>query len=331
MIPGAMPRRTFLVTATLLLATVRPAPAQEPRGPRIGILAPRTPADGAPFVDAFVQELRGLGWEHGKNVVLDIRWAHGHADRLPALAADLVRRKVDVILAASTQTAVVASNATSTIPIVVATLTEPERLGFAATLSRPARNVTGLTYAVGFGTIGKQLELIKELRPKVSRVAVLKNPANPAHALAVESLEDTARSLRVQLRMLDASRPEELDAAFATMARDGTEAVVVVADSLYGFHRVRLQALAARARLPVAYGTREHAEAGGLLSYGVDVRDNFRRCASYVDKILKGAKPADLPIEQPTKFELVLNLKTAKALGLVVPPSLLARADETIE
>ena len=331
MIPGAMHRRAFLVTATLLVATFVPAPAQEPRGPRIGILAPRTPTDGAPFVDAFVRALRDLGWENGKNVVIDIRWAHGHLDRLPGLATELVGRKVDVILAASTTTAVAASKATSTIPIVVATMTEPERLGLAATLSRPARNITGVTYAVGLGTIGKQLELIKELRPKVSRVAVLKNPASPAHVLAVEALEDIARSLRIQLRILGASRPEELDAAFAAMARDGTEAVVVIADSLFGFHRARLQALAARARLPVAYGMREHAEAGGLLSYGVDVRDNFRRCASYVDKILKGAKPADLPIEQPTKFELVLNLKTAKALGLVIPPSLLARADEMIE
>jgi putative ABC transport system substrate-binding protein len=319
-----------MVAATLLVATALPAPAQEPRGPRIGVLAPRTPADGAPFIDAFLQALHDLGWEHGKNVVIDIRWAHGRQERLPALAAELVRRKVDIILAATTTVAVAASKATSAIPIVVAVMTEPERLGFAATLSRPARNITGVTYGVGLGTIGKQLELIKELRPKVSRVAVLKNPANPVHALSVKTLEDTARSLRVQLRIFDVSRSEDLDTAFAAM-RDNAEAVVVVADSLFGFHRARLQDLAARARLPVAYGTREHAEAGGLLSYGADVRDNFRRCASYVDKILKGAKPADLPIEQPTKFELLINLKTAKALGIVIPPSLLARADQLIE
>jgi len=197
--------------------------------------------------------------------------------------------------------------------------------------SRPGGNVTGLSFSVGTDIVGKWLELLKETVPKVRRVAVLSNPANPSHALAIENVIVAARAVGVQLQLLEAGGPNEFDNAFAVMARDRAEALLVVLDPFFGFHRARLSHLAAKSRLPAMYGSREYPEVGGLMSYGADFRHNFRRSATYVDKILKGAKPADLPIEQPTKFELVINLKTAKVLGLTIPPLLLLRADQVIE
>ena len=208
---------------------------------------------------------------------------------------------------------------------------DPEGLGLVASLARPGGNVTGLSYGVGLGTLGKGLELLKETVPHIGRVAVLSNPANPAHALAIRNLKVAARSVKVQLQLVEAQSPNEIDSAFAAMARERAEALVVLPDPVLGLHRTRVQDLAARSRLPTMYGLREYPEAGGLMSYGPDPRHNFWRSATYVDKILKGAKPADLPIEQPTKFELVINLKTAKTLGLRIPQSLLLRADQVIE
>ena len=203
--------------------------------------------------------------------------------------------------------------------------------GLVASLAHPGGNVTGLSYSVGMDTVGKGLELLKETVRKLRRVAVLSNPTNPSQARAVVDVKVAARSAGIHLQLLEARGPDEFDGLFAAMVRDRAEALLVVPDPFFVFHRARLGELAAKSRLPAMYGLREHPEAGGLMSYGVDTRDNFRRSATYVDKILKGAKPGDLPVAQPTKFELVINLKTAKALGLRIPPSLLLRADQVIE
>ena len=322
-------RRTFLArTGAVLLAAPFAAEAQgPPKVPRVGYLGPRTRGDSAPYLDAFLLGLQEIGWVEGKDIFIEYRWAEGRPERLPDLAAELVRLKVDVILAGPTSAAVAAKKATSTIPIVTTSAGDPG-IGLVASLSRPGGNVTGLSFSVDMATFGKGLELLKETVPKVRRVAILSNPANQAHALALK--EVAARSAGVHLQLLEARGPNEFDGAFAAMARERVGALLVMADSTFGFHRARLRDLAAKGRLPTMYGLREHTEAGGLMSYGADARDNFRRAATYVDKILKGAKPGDLPIEQPTKFELVINLKTAKTLGLTIPPSVLGRADEVI-
>jgi putative ABC transport system substrate-binding protein len=267
----------------------------------------------------------------GQNIAIEYRFAEGRLERLPELAVELVRLKVDVILATSSPPALAAKNATRTIPIVMATSADPVGLGLVASLAWPGGNVTGLSFSVGLDVAGKELELLKETVPNVRRVAVLSNSGNPGNALALENVKTRARSLGVQLQILEARGPNELESAFKAMARERAEAFLVIPDSVFGFHRDRIQELAAKNRLPAMYGLREHTEAGGLMSYAVDLRDSLRRSATYVDKILKGAKPADLPIEQPTKYELIINLKTAKALGLTIPPSVLARADEVIE
>ena len=305
--------------------------AQEPgKAPRVGFLGPRSRTDGQPFVAAFLQGLRELGWVEGQNIVIEYRFAEGRLERLPDLAAELVRLKVDAILATSTPPAVAAKNATRTIPIVMATSADPVGSGLVASLARPGGNVTGLSFSVGLDVVGKELELLKETVPNVRRVAVLSNPGNPGNVLALGTVKTTARSLGVQLQILEARGPNEFEAAFAEMARERAGALLVMPDAVFGFHRVPLQDLVAKSRLPAMYGLREHTEAGGLMSFAVDLRDGLRRSATYVDKILKGARPADLPIEQPTKFELVINLKTAKALGLTIPPSVLVRAAEVI-
>jgi putative ABC transport system substrate-binding protein len=284
-----------------------------------------------PASTRFRQGLRELGWVEGQNTVIDYRYAEGRFDRLPGLAAELVRLKVDIIVAAPTPAAAAAKKATGTIPIVMIAVGDPVGLGLIASLARPGGNVTGLSFSVGPEILGKQLELLKETVPKLRRVAILSNPANPVQPGQIREVNVAARSLGVQLQFLEARGPNEFDGAFAAMAKERVGALLVLADSMLIAHRTRLADLAARSRLPAAYGTREDVEAGGLMSYGPSLRDLFRRGATFVDKILKGAKPADLPVEQPTKFELVINLKTAKALGLTIPPSLLGRADEIIQ
>jgi putative ABC transport system substrate-binding protein len=298
---------------------------------RIGYLSNST-ADSLPhLLEAFRQGLRDLGWVEGHNLVIDYRFAEGRFERLPELAAELVRIKVDVIVAAASAAAVAAKNATDTIPIVMVSAGDPVGLGLIASLSHPGGNVTGLSYSAGLGTITKGLELIRETLPAVRKVAVLFNPANPAQALAIKDLKTAAVPLGMQLQPLEARGPDAFDGAFAAMAKERVGALLVVAEGTFIRHRAQLADLAAKNRLPTIHGTRENVEAGGLIHYGPDLRDQSRRGAAYVDKILKGAKPADVPVEQPTKFELVINLKTAKTLGLTVPPTLLARADEVIE
>jgi len=326
-------RRAFLAgTGAVLLAAPLAAEAQQAgKVPRIGFLGTRSPSDTSPHLDAFRQGLRELGWVEGQNIVIDYRFAEGKFDRLPDLAAELVRLKVDIIVAQPTPAAVAAQNATKTIPIVMISVGDPVGLGLIASLARPGGNATGLSYSVGLEIFGKGLELLKETVPKVRRVAILSNPANPAQPLAIREVNVAARSLGVQLQLLEARGPHDFDGAFAAMAKERVGALLVVADSMFVLHRTRLADLAARSRLPAAYGLRDHVDAGGLMSYGPSSRDLFRRSATFVDKILKGAKPGDLPVEQPTKFELVINLKTAKALGLTIPQSLLQRADEIIQ
>jgi ABC-type uncharacterized transport system substrate-binding protein len=326
-----MDRRAFLAGATAFLAAPPDAEAQ-PAGKvyRMGYLYSGSATSSPRAPEAFRAELRELGWVEGRNIVIDYRFAEGRFDRLPDLATDLVRLKVDVIVAWPTPPAVAAKNATKTIPIVMIGVGYPVELGLIESLARPGRNVTGLSFNVGM-EIGKGLELLKETVPKVRRVAILSNPANPGHAAAVSIVKGAARSLGVPLQLLEAREPNQFEGAFAAMAKDRVETLLVVTDSLFILHRARLADLAAKNRLPSMFGVREFVDAGGLMSYGVSVPDLMRRAATYVDKILKGAKPGDLPIEQPTKFELVINLKTAKALGLKIPPSLLARADQVIE
>jgi len=319
------------LAGTLLAAPLAAEAQQAGKVHRIGYLTGGLSTDRPHLIEAFRQGLRELGWVEGQNIIIEYRYAEGRFDRLPDLAAELVRLKVDIIVAVATPASAAAKNATGTIPIVGISLGDPVGTGLIASLARPGGNVTGVSYSVGVETIGKGLELLNEIVPNVRQVAILSNPGNPLHAPAVRDVKVAARSLGVQLQLLEARGPTEFDGAFAAMAKERVGGLFVVADTMFNLHRARLVELAAKSRLPAAYGTRDAVEAGGLMSYGPSLPDLFRRGATYVDKILRGAKPADLPVEQPTKFELVINLKTAKALGLTIPPSLLARADEVIE
>jgi putative ABC transport system substrate-binding protein len=282
-------------------------------------------------VEAFQQGLRELRWVEGQNIVIDYRFAEGRVDRLPEFAAELVRLKVDVIVAGPTPPALAAKNATGTVPIVMTNAADPIELGLVASLARPGGNVTGLAWSVNLEIIGKGVELLKETVPKLRRGAVLANPANPGNMRAVEAVKTAARSSGVHLQLLEVRGPSDFDGAFAAMTKQRVEALLVVADSMLALHRSRIADLAAKARLPSMHGLREEVEAGGLMSYGPNLLANNRRAAGFVDKILKGAKPADLPVEQPTAYELAINLKTAKALGLTIPQSLLLRADLVLE
>jgi putative ABC transport system substrate-binding protein len=319
------------VSVSILAAPLAADAQQAGKVPRIGYLGVTSPSDRPPLLDAFRQGLRELGWVEGQNIVIDYRFAEGSLDRLPGLAAELIGLKVDLIVSVGTQGVTAARNATGTIPIVMIGVRDPLGIALIASLARPGGNVTGVSGSPGLEIVAKQLELLKETVPKIRRVAILSNPANAYHQLAIREVSVAARSLGVRLQLLEARGPNEFDGAFAAMARERVEALLVVSDSIFNAHRARLADLAARSRLPAAYGIRESVEAGGLMSYGPSFLDFYRRSATYVDKILKGAKPADLPVEQPTTFELVMNLKTAKGLGLTIPQSLLRQADQIIE
>ena len=331
-----MNRREFIASGVCSLVTARLANAQTRRKVhRIGYLAPGV-SDAAQSnmarrsLEAFRRGLRELGWVEGQNVAIEYRFAEGKYDRLPDLAAELVRLEVDVIAATTTPAAVAARNATSEIPIVTFSVGDPVGLGLVASLARPGGNVTGLTYSVGVESFGKQLDLLKQTVPKVRRVAVLFNPDNPGAALAMSNVRVAARALGIEPNFLGARGLAEFDSAFAAMATARTEALLVLSDPMFGVHREQLAALAIRSQLASMHGVRELVEAGGLMYYGPDVADNFRRGAGYVDRILRGAKPRDLPVQQPTKFEFVINRTTARELGLTIPQSLLLRADELI-
>jgi len=329
-----MDRRAFIGTLTGGLLAAPLAAEAQPVGkvPRVGYLSPGSPSDAARQrrFEAFRQGLRELGYVEGQNIAVEARWAEDKYERYPALAADLVRVKVKVIVAVGGRATQVAQQATRTIPIVMSVVIDPLGGGLVASLAHPTGNVTGLSLMAS-ELVGKRLELLKEIAPKVSRVALLSNPANPGSASQLRQAEASARVLGLQLQPLEARDPQEIDSAFAAMARERAGALVVLADAIFLNRRIQIAELAAARRLPAVYGLSEHAEAGGLMVYSTNLLELERRAATYVDKLLKGAKPADLPIEQPSKHELIINLKAAKALGLTIPPSLLQRADQVIE
>jgi putative ABC transport system substrate-binding protein len=275
--------------------------------------------------------LRELGWVEGQNVVVDYRFAEGQYDRLPSLVDELIRLKVELIVGSPTPAVLAARNATKILPIVGIGFDNPVEQGLVASLAHPGGNVTGLSYGVGPEIFGKDLELLKEVVPKVQRVAVLSNSSNPNHTLMIGNVGKAAQLLGVDVLLLDARRPDEFDGAFGDMIKERVEALFVFGDPMFNVHRARIADLAVRNLLPTMYTNRPFVEAGGLMCYGPNFSDLWRRAAGYVDKLLKGAKADGLPVEQPTKFELILNLKTAKALGLTFPPAILARADEVIE
>jgi len=328
-------RRAFLstVAGSLLAAPVNALTAQpREKVPRVGYLTAGSRSDQGRQrrFEAFRQGLRELGYVEGQNIAIESRWAEGKDDQYPVLAADLVRLKVDVIVAVGGAATKAAQQATTTIPIVMSLVNDPLGSGLVPSLARPGGNVTGISL-MSPELVGKQLGVLKEMVPKVSRVALLRNPANPASGPQLREAEAAARTLGVRLQTLEARNPQEIDSAFAAMTRERAGALVVLTDSIFTNQRRQIAELAAERRLPAVYGNTEHAEAGGLVAYGANFLDLERRAATYVDKILKGAKPADLPVEQSTKFELVINLKTAKTLGLSIPASLLSRADEVIQ
>jgi putative ABC transport system substrate-binding protein len=330
-----MDRRTFISSTTLgLLAASLAAAAQEYKAGkvyRVGILGEKAsdPSE-ARLWQAFRLGLGELGWIEGKNILFEERWGAGNHARIRELAADLVRLRVDLIVTRGSPYVEGVKTATSSIPIVFLIHADPVGTGHVASLARPGGNITGLTLLLT-ETYRKGFDILTSAVPAAKRIALLWNPDAPAHTPGLKALEESARTLRVQLQAVGARTGADLEGAFSAMARAHAQAVLVLGLGIYQAERQRLAELATKYRLPTMFHERDHVEAGGLMSYGPDHNDLFRRGAIYVDKILKGAKPADLPVEQPTKFELVINLKTAKTLGLTVPPSLLQRADQVIE
>jgi putative tryptophan/tyrosine transport system substrate-binding protein len=326
-------RRQFLIAAGALLAAPLAAKAQQAaKVPRIGYLQLNRAAF-LHMIEAFLQGLRDLGYVEGRNLVIEYRDAEGKSERLPALAAELVALKVDVIVAANILAALAAKEATRTLPIVFTNVDDPVTSGLVTSLARPGGNVTGLSN-VASELVGKRLEQLKQAVPGVDLVAALWQPGGVGERTEKDILKEAevaARTLGVRLQFVEARGPADLDRAFSDMTRARAGALTVLGSPMFTSERRRLVDLAAKNRLPAVYSRRDFVDAGGLMSYGPNVAVLFRRAATYVDKILKGAKPAELPVEQPTKFELVINLKTAKDLGLTIPPSVLARADDLIQ
>ncbi len=324
-------RRAFLgALAAGVVARPRVVEAQPTqRVYRLGYLSMGSATGGATpgLVEVFRQALRELGWIEGRNLSMEYRFTDGRFDRLPGFADELVALKPDVVIAVPTPSAQAARNASKTIPIVGVSLTEPVGLGLVASLGRPGGNVTGVSYGGGPEIFGKQLELLTEAVPKARRVAVLYNPVQPAAPFQIRSVKEAARARGLTLQLVEARDAEALDGAFATMVKERAAAFLMIGDSTYFIHRARLVDLALRHRLPSMSTQGQWVEAGGLMSYAPSFTDLWRRAAVYVDKILRGARPADLPIEQPTTYELIINLKTARALALTIPPALLQRAN----
>ncbi|HEV8341318.1 MAG TPA: ABC transporter substrate-binding protein [Candidatus Binatia bacterium] len=317
--------------AVLMLSSVHLAQAQPAKKvPRIGFLSQVSSSAIATRIEAFRQGLRELGYVEGQNIVMEWRHAEGKADRLRELAAELVHLQVDIIVTGGPTATRSAKEATVTIPIVMGFDNDPVGSGFVASLARPGGNITGLS-SLAPELSGKQLELLKEIVPRLSRVAVLGNSTEPGNAQSLREAQVAAKTFRVQLQNLEARSSKDIETAFAEASKGRADAVLVLVSPVVVFQRTHVTDLAAKSRLPAIYPQSEFVDSGGLMSYAPIFTDLFRRAATYVDKILKGAKPADLPVEQPTKFELVINLKAAKQIGLTIPPNLLARADKVIK
>jgi ABC-type uncharacterized transport system substrate-binding protein len=327
-----MKRREFItLLGGAVVAWPLAARAQQPAVPVIGFLNPTSPDAFADRLRAFRQGLKDTGYVEGENVAIVYRWAEDQLDRLPALAADLVRRQVAVIATITTASTFVAKAATTSIPIIFSLAEDPVKLGLVATLARPGGNATGINILSG-ELVAKRLELLRELVPGAARVAVLVNPTNAANTeTTLRDVELAARTIGLQIQVLNASTSREIDAAFAALARERPDALLVGSDTLFTTRRVQMSLQAMRHAIPATYSLREAVEAGGLMSYGSNLTDALRQVGVYTGRILKGAKPADLPVVQASKFELVINAQTARMLGLTVPPTLLARADEVIE
>jgi putative ABC transport system substrate-binding protein len=295
----------------------------------VGAFIPASESETAHLINSFRQGLREHGYVEKQNLTLEERYAGGKVERLARVAGELVRLKMDVIVVGSTPAAIATKKATNAIPIVIVTTGDPVASRLVDSLARPGGNITGLT-ALGQELGGKRLEVLKEAVPKVSRVAILSNPLNPDSRLSLQGVDVAARLLGVQLRVQEVSDPNELETAFKAIVTGGAEALMVLADPMFISERGRIATLSARIRLPTIYAHREYMDAGGLMFYGASLADMWRRAAVFVDKILKGSKTADLPVEQPTKFEFIINLKTAKQIGFAIPPNVLARADRVI-
>ncbi|HEU4341127.1 MAG TPA: ABC transporter substrate-binding protein [Candidatus Binatia bacterium] len=318
----------FLALGAVFFALCGPVDAQQPKKvPRIGFLSTASLSSLSPRLDAFRQGLRKLGHIEGKNIAIEYRSAEGNTDRLPALAVELLGLKVDCIVTAGTSPTRAARKATSTIPIVMTNPGNPVQSGLVASLARPGGNITGLS-SISIDLAGKRLELLKEALPKLSRAAIFSDPRSETGA--IKETESAARSLNVELIFLEVRTLVELENAFQSIAKSHADAFIGGGGGFFNTHRLRTIELAAKHRLPGMYTEQEYVLAGGLMAYATSIPDLYRRAATYVDKILKGAKPADLPVEQPTKFELVINLKTAKQIGRTIPPGVLARADKII-
>jgi putative ABC transport system substrate-binding protein len=326
-----MIKKILLVAfCSMLLAPCFPAQAQQPtKVPRIGYVDAGSPATTGHRVEAFMQGLRELGYVDGRNIVIEYRWAEGKLEHLPGFLADLVHAKVDVIVSSATPAIRIAKEQTSTIPIVMAGVTDPVANGFVTSLAQPGGNVTGLTH-LSPDLTGKRLELLKEVVPALLRVAVLWNPNQPGQPIAFKDMQAAAQALKVILISMEARNREEIEKVLSGAGKERPQALFELPDPLIFVNRKLITEFAAKHRLPAMYSFREYVDAGGLMSYGTSFPGLFHRAATYVDKILKGAKPADLPVEQPTKFELIINLKAAKQIGLTIPSSVLARADRVI-
>ncbi|HEU4343027.1 MAG TPA: ABC transporter substrate-binding protein, partial [Candidatus Binatia bacterium] len=320
----------FAIVAVLTACGAKAEAQQRQKIPRIGVLSVTSPATIPARLDAFRQGLHELGYVEGKNIVIEYRYADGKLDRVPALAAEMVRLNVDVILTGGSAATRPAKEATATIPIVMAQDTDPVGNGFVASLARPGGNITGLSILAP-ELSGKQLELLKESIPKLLRVVVPSNSNEPSYMQLRKETELAAQALKIQIHFLDARSPKDVETAFREANKRHADAVLVPTMPIVVSQRVQIADLAVKNRLPAMYGQPEYVDAGGLMFYGASVTDLFRRAATYVDKILKGAKPAEMPVEQPTKFELIINMKAAKQIGLTIPPSVLARADKIIK
>ena len=320
-----------ILSAVVLLAVAVIAEAQQPKKvPRIGYLTASTPVAQLPGTEALREGLREFGYVEGQNIAIEFRYAEEKPERLPALAADMVRLKVDVIVTGGPTATRTAKETTNTVPIVMSQDSDPVGNGFVASLARPGGNITGLA-TLSPELSGKRLELLKEIVPKLNRVAVLGTSTNPGNAQGLKETELAAKAFRVQLQYLDVRDPKDIEIAFREASREQADAVLVLGGPVVLPQRTKVAELAVKNRLPAIYNRPEFVEAGGLVSYSASYTDMSRRAATYVDKILKGAKPADLPVEQPTKFEFIINLKAAKQIGLTIPPNVLARADKVIK